>query len=140
MRKLYYNIKIIRTNQGQVAEQCGFQYSRSDGFLKVEYDGNGIKNIEGLLNLDYICSNINKDKIEIKYFIPSKDFKSLREDVIIKIKLDELEIPLNCYTGNDICMIQITTISKISDVQTQKYYEEELEKFKKTAIFLEERV
>lgn len=115
MRTFYYNISVIRSNGNKIAEQCGYEYSRSVGILKIEYSKGKIQNIEGLLNLDYIGSNISEDKIEIIYFIPSENFHSLREDFRIVTAQDKIKKPFNYYGGNNNYMVQIDTISKITD-------------------------
>ena len=136
MRTLYYKIEVVRSNEDKLAEDLGYEYSRSEGILKVECDKKGIKNIEGVLNLDIIVSEVQGDSIVLKYYIPNKNFDSLRLDAQITFEPEEIEIPINFQSSSGPMPIEIRTISKITDPSAEEYYNKKLEEVKNIMVHI----
>ena len=130
MRTFYYNIEIVRANADKLVKTLGYKHSKSEGILKVECDEQGIKNIEGVLDLDIIVSEIQEDKIILKYYIPTENFERLRLDTEIIFEAEEIEIPINFEYSNNLRYIEIRTISKISTPNVEERYNNKLQEVK----------
>ena len=130
MRTFYYNIEIVRANADKLVKTHGYKHLKSEGILKVECDEQGIKNIEGVLDLDIIVSEIQEDKIILKYYIPTENFERLRLDTEIIFEAEEIEIPINFEYSNNLRYIEIRTISKISTPNVEERYNNKLQEVK----------
>ena len=132
MRSIYYNIELLRKNRYEYIG-LGYEYSYNIGFLKIVQNNESFYG-QGILTMDLLEIYTTEDgRFNLKYFVPSDDFKSHVLDIQIQF---EGKLPLTFKADTGKLFIQVNTFGIIKDSVRKEECDRKLEKIKNSDVFL----
>lgn len=121
IKTLYYNV---------VCREYGQMYN--EGFILVDIEDGVLKNIEGLLTLDYIVFYIKDKVIDIKYYSLNENFTAFELEFEAIRELEEFELPIDLIIEmvDDGSTVEISIFNQITDKKDKLRCEQRMIEFK----------